>query len=257
VVPKVGHGLPPTDVLNEVYAWLAADLKRRREDAKARPGLAVTADETLTPDKAAARQVEEGEADLKRSGRTWRGVALLRGVVERWPNTDAGDAARRLLKDVLRDEARARAIEEEGGREERDFLTAQGKALERFGDNRGALKAWRLLAHAQPDTPAGKKAAGEAKRLAAALAATPYLGIGFAPNSLLATEVARLGPADKAGLAAGDKVLKLGGVTVTTQEQLRQALAQHKPGDAIELVVERGGKVLRLSAVIGALTTDD
>ncbi len=252
VVPKMGHGVPPANVLGEVYAWLADDLKRRREDAKAHPGLAVTADEAPTPDRAATRQVEEGQAELKKAGRAWYGVALLRGVVERWPNTDAGDRARQLLKDVVKNEARARAVEEEGGKDERALLTAQAKALERFGDNRGALRAWRLLAKAQPNTPQGKKAAEEAKRLAAALAATPYLGVGFAPNGLLVTEVAPRGPADKAGLMAGDRLLKLGGVPVKTQDQLRQALAKHKPGDALDLEVERGGKVTQLSAVLGS-----
>ncbi len=36
VVPRLGHDLPPAGVLAEVYAWLAADLRRRREDTSAR-----------------------------------------------------------------------------------------------------------------------------------------------------------------------------------------------------------------------------
>jgi hypothetical protein len=257
VVPKMSHALPPGDVLANVYAWLADDLKRRREDARAHPGLAVEPGEVLTPEKAAARHVEEAEADLKTAGRVWRGVALLRGVVERWPDTDGGDKARQLLKDVPRDEAKARAIQEEGGKDESDYLTAQAKALERFGDGRRALKAWDVLAKAQPEAPAGKKAAEEARRLRAALAATPYLGLGFAPNSLLVTDVERRGPADKAGVKAGDKLLKLGGVKVTTEEQLRKALAKYKPGDALDVEVERGGKATTLSAEVGSMPVDE
>ncbi len=41
VVPKMGHEIPPSKILAEVYAWLADDLKRRRADVKARPGLGV------------------------------------------------------------------------------------------------------------------------------------------------------------------------------------------------------------------------
>jgi len=108
VVPRMGHDLPPADVHSEVYAWLADDLKRRREDAKAHPGLAVAADEAPTPDTVASRWVEEAEAELKKAGHVWRGVALLRSVVERWPNTDAGDKGRRLLRDVVNDDAKAR-----------------------------------------------------------------------------------------------------------------------------------------------------
>jgi hypothetical protein len=257
VVPKMGHTVPSTAVLSDVYAWLSGDLKRRRDDARAHPGLAVTADETPTPEKAATGQVEEGEAELKKDGRAWRGAALLRGVAERWPNTDAGDRARQLLKEVVNDRNRARAIEEEGGKDERDLLTAQGKALERFGDVRGAQRAWRLLAQAQPDTPEGKKAAAEAKRLGEVLAATPYLGIGFEQNGLLVTQVARQGPAAKAGLAAGDKLVKIGGAKVTTQEQLRQALGKHRPGDQVEIEVERGGKAVKLSVEVGASPAEE
>jgi hypothetical protein len=252
VVPKMGHAMPPSDVLSEVYNWLADDLKRRRDDAKAHPGLALPPDEVPTPEKAAARYVEEAEAELKRASRAWRGVALLRAVVERWPNTDAGDKARQLLKDALKDEATARAIQEQGGKDERDYLTAQAKALEHSGDSRRAMQAWQALAKGQPDTPEGKKAADEVKRLREAVTATPYLGVGFGPNGLLVTEVVRRGPADKAGLTAGDRILKLGGVKVATQEQLRAALGKHKPGDKLDLEVERGGKVLMLSAEVGS-----
>jgi len=252
VVPRMGHDLPPADVHSEVYAWLADDLKRRREDAKAHPGLAVAADEAPTPDTVASRWVEEAEAELKKAGHVWRGVALLRSVVERWPNTDAGDKGRRLLRDVVNDDAKARAIVEEGGKDERDFLTAQAKALERLDDVRGALQAWRLLAKGHPETPEGKKAAEEAKRLSEALAATPYLGIVFDRDSLLVTEVVRRGPADKAGLVARDIVLTLGGVKVTTQQELRQALGKHKPGDKLDIEVKRAGKVTTLSAEVGS-----
>jgi predicted esterase len=256
VVPKMGHAIPPADVLSEVYAWLAEDLPRRREDAKLYPGLALPPGEVLTPDKVAARQVDEAEAELNKAGRTWRGVAVLRGVLERWPDTDAGDRSRKRLDDVLKDPAKARAVRDEGGKDERELLTAQAKALERFGDVRRALQAWELLAREQPDAPEGKKAVEEAARLRAALAATPYLGVGFAPNSLLVTEVVRRGPADRAGLMAGDKLLKLSGAPVATPEQVRQALDRHKPGDTLDIEVERGGKVVTLSVAIGSPPAD-
>jgi hypothetical protein len=256
LVPKLGHALPPGEVLADVYAWLADGLKRRREDAKAHPGLTVAAREMLTPEKVAVRHVDEAEKELKTAGQVWRGVALLRGVVTRWPETDAGDRARRLLKEVALDATKARAIQEEGGKDESDYLTAQAGALERFGDGRAALKAWESLALAQPETRAGQRAAEEASRLRAALAATPYLGIGYAPNSLMVTEVERRGPADKAGLKAGDRLLKLGGVKVATEDQLRKALVKHKPGDKVDIEVDRGGKVMALSIEVGAMPVD-
>jgi len=66
------------------------------------------------------------------------------------------------------------------------------------------------------------------------------------------TEVVRRGPADKAGLVARDIVLTLGGVKVTTQQELRQALGKHKPGDKLDIEVKRAGKVTTLSAEVGS-----
>lgn len=259
VVPKMGHTVPSSDVLSEVYAWLVADLKHRRADAKAHPGLALSPGEAPTPGKVAARQVEEAEAELKKDGRVWRGVALLRAVVERWPNTDASDEARQRLKQVLDDKAMVRALLEEGYKDERDYLTAQAKALERFGDVRRAIQAWQKLAEGQPDTPAGKKAAEEAERLRAALAATPYLGVGFAGNGLLVNEVVRGGPADKAGMKAGDRLLKVGDKVVKTPEQFKQELARFKlkPGDELSVEVEKGGKTERVLIKLGSAPLDE
>ena len=140
VVPKMGHAVPPSDVLSEAYAWMADGFKHRQEDAKAHPGLTASPEDAPVPEKVAGKQVEEAEAELKKAGRAWRGVALLRAVVERWPNTDAGAKARQLLKDVVKDEAKAQAIVEEGSKDESELLTAQAKALERFGDTVGARR---------------------------------------------------------------------------------------------------------------------
>jgi predicted esterase len=51
VVPKMGHAIPSGDVMAEAHAWIAEDLQRRRDDAKARPKLAVGADNTPSPSR--------------------------------------------------------------------------------------------------------------------------------------------------------------------------------------------------------------
>ena len=85
----------------------------------------------------------------------------------------------------------------------------------------------------------------------------PYLGVGFAPNSTLITSVVPKGPADKADLMPGDKLLKLDGAKVATLEQVRQALGKHKPGDKIDVEVQRGGKALTIHVEIGSQATDE
>jgi hypothetical protein len=165
VVPKLGHAVPSAPVLAEVYAWLKDDLKRRREDAKAQPGLAVAPDEAPTGVQQAGRLLETAEAELKKAERTWRGVALLQGVVARWPTTETGRKAQKLLKEITNDEARLKLIEEQGGADERRTLTAQARSLERFGQVKAALQAYRTLAEYHAATPEGKEAAAAIKRL--------------------------------------------------------------------------------------------
>ena len=62
-------------------------------------------------------------------------------VVERWPNTDAGDRARKLLKEVVNDEAKARAIMEEGGKDESESSAGARKgARSKREDDSGGVQ---------------------------------------------------------------------------------------------------------------------
>jgi len=69
------------------------------------------------------------------------------------------------LKDLVNDEKLLQIAGEQGAEDEQKSLSAQAKAFERFGQRDRALEAWDLLARNQPDTPAGKNAAIQAKRL--------------------------------------------------------------------------------------------
>jgi membrane-associated protease RseP (regulator of RpoE activity) len=59
-------------------------------------------------------------------------------------------------------------------------------------------------------------------------------------------------PADKAGVRKGDVVVEFGGMKVKDLYEYTDALRAHKPGDEIEVVVERDGKRLTLAARLGA-----
>ncbi len=257
VVPKLGHAIPSSTVLAEVYAWLAEDLPRRREEVKARPGLAVSPDEAPRGERQAARLLETAEAALRAPDRTWEGVALLQGILARWEATEPGHKARRLLEQTQSDAKRLALVGEQGGREERQSLKAEATALACFGETKHALRAWELLAKGHPQSPEGKQAAAEAARLRQQLAATPYLGVGFAGDAAVVAELAPHGPAERAGLRRGDRVTRWGKTTLRSADDLRRALTAQKPGDKVALEVARDGQPLTVTVELGAVPVEE
>jgi pimeloyl-ACP methyl ester carboxylesterase len=256
VVPKIGHAIPGADVLGEVQKWLEEDLKRRRADAKDRPGLSASPTEVPTSLTQAKRLLETADEELKQPEHTYRGVALLQGINARWPKTEPAEKARALLKEIGDDAKRLKLIEEQGGAEERLLLGARARSLERFGEMRPALKAWDLLAKNHPHSDEGKKAADEATRLRTALAATPYLGVTFEGQSTTVQAVESKGPADRAGMQPGDKVIKLGDAKPANLVELRRALMAVKPGDTLAVEVLRKGQTVGLTLSVGKTPVD-
>ncbi|GAA3375187.1 hypothetical protein GCM10020367_42000 [Streptomyces sannanensis] len=64
--------------------------------------------------------------------------------------------------------------------------------------------------------------------------------------------VTRGGPAAKAGIAPGDVITKVDGQRVHNGEELIVKIRAHRPGDRLELTVERGGKVRTLTLTLGS-----
>ncbi|MBK8206471.1 MAG: PDZ domain-containing protein [Planctomycetes bacterium] len=60
------------------------------------------------------------------------------------------------------------------------------------------------------------------------------------------------GPAQEAGLKEGDIVTHVDGESVTGTGDLRTILARHKPGDALELTLNRGGKSVKVTVMLRA-----
>jgi putative serine protease PepD len=58
-------------------------------------------------------------------------------------------------------------------------------------------------------------------------------------------------PAEKAGLRAGDVITKLGDYEVPDLEAMTGALRSHKPGETVEVVVRRDGRLITLTATLG------
>lgn len=163
IVPKMGHEVPNDKVMAEVYGFLQGDLERRREDRRRFPGLALPEEKDLASQP--SRFLEEGLKKVNDPKRTWRGVALLQGISQRWPKTDAADKARARLQEVLKDEAILDRVAAQGDKDEQISLSAQARAFERFGQVPQALQAWQLLAESQPGSPAAEEALKNLRRL--------------------------------------------------------------------------------------------
>ena len=255
VVPRMGHSVPGPEVLAEVHAWLADDLKRRRADAKAYPSLAADPEEVRTAMQQADGLVQVAEIELKRPEHTWRAAALLEGVEQRWSDTPAAFKALRILAGLRADPRKARLLSEQKAAEQQHDWTAQTQALERFGLRRRSVNLWQQLAKQYPESEAGKKAVEEVKRLEAAIAATPkrpYLGVGFNGETTIIGQVAPDSPAARAGIKPGDILIQIGATKVAALPEIVKALQPRKPGDEIELAIKRGEQTLKLAVKLGA-----
>lgn len=70
---------------------------------------------------------------------------------------------------------------------------------------------------------------------------------------LLVTEVKPEGPAEKAGVQAGDLVVALNGTALKSSDSLVALLANYRPGDKVELTLLRQAQRLKLEVILAEL----
>jgi len=73
----------------------------------------------------------------------------------------------------------------------------------------------------------------------------PWLGLYTVarPEGLVVSELSPVGPASRAGFLRGDRILKVNGVTIASQEEFYEQLWSRRAGDLIELSVQRDNQV--------------
>ncbi|WP_443062506.1 trypsin-like peptidase domain-containing protein [Streptomyces sp. NBC_00457] len=64
------------------------------------------------------------------------------------------------------------------------------------------------------------------------------------------------GPGDKAGIKAGDVITEVDGQRIHSGEELIVKTRAHRPGDRLELTLERDGKEIRIALVLGSSDAD-
>jgi hypothetical protein len=114
------------------------------------------------------------------------------------------------------------------------------------------------LAGAKPPKLAYKKLAapppmGDLRRRGASLGTIPaYTEDPTAPPGMLISDVVPGGPAQKAGLAGGDRIIKLNAIEIRNVQDLMFVLTSAKPGEKVKITYVRGGKQVTVDAAYGA-----
>jgi serine protease Do len=71
-----------------------------------------------------------------------------------------------------------------------------------------------------------------------------------AKSGVLVTSVDEDGPAAKAGIKAGDVILKVGGDAIADGDDLREALSEAEGGSEVAISVQRDGRPLEVKATL-------
>jgi len=75
---------------------------------------------------------------------------------------------------------------------------------------------------------------------------------GAEPAGLYVTSVVPGGPAQAAGVRAGDLITEVSGAPATSAEQLLTATLQNRPGDTVQLTYERQGVEHQAAVTLGS-----
>src|SRR5438128_703175 len=86
-----------------------------------------------------------------------------------------------------------------------------------------------------------------------------FLGIGVAPGQdgrgVMVHQVMPDSPAAKAGLKAGDRLMKVGDQEPRDVDAFMKAMDAHKPGDKLMITIQRDGKEEKVTATLGERPT--
>lgn len=80
----------------------------------------------------------------------------------------------------------------------------------------------------------------------------PWIGMSFEDDSLIVESVVKDGPADKAGIQAGDKLMTLDDVRIGSQRRFGFLFNRLDPKDTITIKLKRGEEELELEVKVGS-----
>lgn len=170
-VPGMGHSIPGSDTLAEVFKWLDGGAAARKKLTKAWPASCVPDDGALSRAEAAKALLAEAEKRLEKPETLYSGLMQLQGIMARWADLPEGTTAKGKLQAY---EARPdHPWEVDDIAEQRKFLVARARAIDAYGSGplpqqyanqradmlQAAVSLWEQVVADQPDSPAGKEGA--------------------------------------------------------------------------------------------------
>ncbi|MEU5187978.1 trypsin-like peptidase domain-containing protein [Streptomyces klenkii] len=90
-------------------------------------------------------------------------------------------------------------------------------------------------------------------RAALGITARTIVGPDFTPAGVEVVSVNQNGPADRAGLRAGDVLTRVGTTDITTMQSLSEALAGLRPGDRTDVSYDRNGAARTTTVTLGEM----
>ena len=134
-----------------------------------------------------------------------------------------------------------------------DSLNAAGAAkVVAFTASVGDTLALGSLTPKYARSSAAPSLQGDSRGYGAYLGTIPdYRAMEATEGGVLLSDVRAGGPADLAGIKGGDRILMMAGTKIANLYDMTYALEDHKPGETIDVVVERAGARLTLRATLG------
>jgi hypothetical protein len=171
VVPNMGHTNPPSATILEAIKWLEEGKVKRAALAKKYPATRASTTGTPSRAKAAKALFDEGNEKLKSTASQFAGLMLLKGTMERWPDLEVADAAKKTLLEF--EDKKAKPWEADDVAEQRRYLVAEARWLSNYVLNgippksqyakyrpdfaKGAIERWEKVIADAPDSAAGKE----------------------------------------------------------------------------------------------------
>jgi predicted esterase len=127
MIDGLGHGIPNSKALDVAYRWLEEGLAARQKLAKDFPASRADSKSAFTREELAQVLSAEAQQRLKNPRTLYSGLMQYKGILDRWPDLPAAEAAKKVLLEA--EVANQKAWEADDITEQRLFLVSRARRL--------------------------------------------------------------------------------------------------------------------------------